>query len=62
MLRLGNAVAFVNDGRPATQSSNLTALDAAAVARLLRTVDERARAGRAMDDVPDVAHVFAGRS
>jgi hypothetical protein len=58
MLRLGKLVAFVGDGRPATQAGNLKAPDAVAVARLLRAGDEVPGVVRSMDDMPDVAHVF----
>lgn len=58
MLRLGELVAFVGDGRPATQAGNLKGPDAAAVARLLRPGDEVPGRVRSMDDLPDVAHVF----
>src|SRR5450631_3145636 len=36
MVRFGTLVAFVGDGRPATQAGNLKAADAIALARLLR--------------------------
>jgi hypothetical protein len=58
MLRLGKLVAFVGDGRPATQAGNLKAPDAVALARLLRADVDVPGAVRSMDDLPDVAHVF----
>jgi hypothetical protein len=58
MLRLGKLVAFVGNGRPATQAGNLRGPDAVAVARLLRPGDDLLGAVRSMDDLPDVAHVF----
>jgi hypothetical protein len=58
MVRLGKLVAFVGNGRPATQAGNLKAPDAVAVARLLRAGDDVSGAVRSMDDLPDVAHDF----
>jgi hypothetical protein len=57
MVRLRKLVAFVGDRRPATQTGNLKAPDAVAVARLLGARDDAQRV-RSMDDLPDVAHVF----
>lgn len=57
MVRLGKLVAFVGDGRPATQAGNLKAPDAVAVARLLRAGAVVPDVVRSMDDLPDVAHV-----
>jgi hypothetical protein len=58
IVRLGKLVAFVGNGRPATQAGNLKAPDAVAVARLLRASDDVPGPVRSMDDLPDVAHVY----
>ncbi len=57
MVRFETLVAFVGDGRSATQAGNLKAPDAVAVARLLRAGAEVPDVVRSMDDLPDVAHV-----
>lgn len=58
MLRLAELVAFVGDGRPATQAGNLKVPDAVAAATRLGTGDDLSGAARSMDDLPEVAHVF----
>jgi hypothetical protein len=62
MVRLGKLVAFVGSGRSATQAGNLKAPDAVVLASLLREGAEKSAAVSSMDDLPDVAHDFAGRS
>ena len=57
MVRFGTLVAFVGDGRPATQAGNLKAADAVALARLLRAGADVPDVVCSMDDLPDVAHV-----
>jgi hypothetical protein len=57
MVRFEKLVAFVGDGRPATQAGNLKAADAIALARRLRTGADVPDVVRSMDDLPDVAHV-----
>jgi hypothetical protein len=57
MVRFEKVVAFVGDGRPATQAGNLKAADAVALARLLRAGADVPDTVRSMDDLPDVAHV-----
>ena len=57
MVRFEKVVAFVDDGRPATQAGNLKAADAVALARLLRAGADVPDTVRSMDDLPDVAHV-----
>jgi hypothetical protein len=56
MVRLAALVAFVGDGRPATQAGNLKAPDGVAAAIRLGTRDEVPGAPRSMDDMPEVAH------
>ncbi|MGO9955917.1 MAG: hypothetical protein ACLP50_08025 [Solirubrobacteraceae bacterium] len=57
MVRFAKLVAFVGEGRPATQAGNLKAPDAVALARLLRAGADVPDVVRSMDDLPDVAHV-----
>src|SRR4051794_38761517 len=58
MVRLAELVAFVGNGRPATQAGNLRAADAVAAAMRLGTRDEVSGAARSMDELPELAHAF----
>lgn len=56
--RLRELVAFVGDGRRATQAGKLTPADAIALARRLGAGEPDADGVRSMDDLPEVAHAF----
>lgn len=58
MARLREVVAFVGDGRPATQAGNLKGADAVALARRIGTGERVPDEVRSMDDLPDTAHAF----
>jgi hypothetical protein len=56
--RLRELVAFVGDGRRATQAGKLTPADAVALARALGAPERELSEVRSMEDLPEVAHLF----
>ncbi len=58
MARLRDLVAFVGTGRPGTQAGNLKPTDLAAAAAALGQGAGPSGEIRAMDDLPELAHVF----
>lgn len=58
MSRLREVVAFVGEGRPATQTGNLKGADAVALARRLSSDEPVPDRVRSMEELPGAAHAF----